>query len=92
MKISETHRVTPVNPYTRQQQEAARVSVSGRKSNKDEVRISPEAKQLLGTQNGQTDHERRLKINALKQAVSTGTYSVEAGKIAEKLLPHLFEL
>ena len=33
--------------------------------------------------------ERAQRIGELKQSVSTGTYHVDAGKIAEKLWPYL---
>jgi negative regulator of flagellin synthesis FlgM len=85
MKINDTQRVGALNPY-KSAQGTKSVGGTGRKGKVDEVRISPEAKELLGAQNSE---EHRKRIEDLKQSVSTGTYRVEAGKIAEKLLPYL---
>jgi negative regulator of flagellin synthesis FlgM len=85
MKINDTQRVGALNPYNRVPG-AKSVSGASHKGKVDEVRISPEAKELLGAQNSE---EHRKRIEDLKQSVSTGTYRVEAGKIAEKLLPYL---
>lgn len=52
------------------------------------MRISSEAQELLEAQ-GSNDTARLQKIQELKMSVSTGTYHVEAGQIAEKLLPYL---
>ncbi|HEY8528060.1 MAG TPA: flagellar biosynthesis anti-sigma factor FlgM [Paenibacillaceae bacterium] len=56
----------------------------------DEVHISEEAKRLLDAREAQQT-ERIRKIEALRQEVASGTYYVESGKIAEKLLPFLLE-
>jgi negative regulator of flagellin synthesis FlgM len=55
---------------------------------KDEVSISSEALELLQSQQV-TSAERTEKIEELKKSVSAGTYYVDAGKIAEKLLPFI---
>ncbi|WNQ11597.1 flagellar biosynthesis anti-sigma factor FlgM [Paenibacillus aurantius] len=91
MKINETPRVGNVNPYKRQQQEAREALTTGKKGKaKDEVQISAEAKELQEAHGTQQSAELRSKrIAELKQAVSTGTYHVDAGKIAEKLLPYI---
>lgn len=60
---------------------------------KDQVQISAEAKELqeLGSAgSAQAAQElRNGKIDDLKKAVSTNTYHVESGKIAEKLWPYI---
>ncbi|MBN2980637.1 flagellar biosynthesis anti-sigma factor FlgM [Cohnella algarum] len=63
----------------------ARSATNG--SRRDEVQISEEAKELLGAQRSGGDADRAKKIEALKNEVSSGTYFLEAGKIAEKMLP-----
>lgn len=92
MKINEPSRVGNVNPY-RKQQDARQLAGAGKKEKpKDEVQISAEAKELQETQGAANPQEaelRRKKLADLKQAVSTGTYHVDAGKIAEKLFPYL---
>ncbi|RAV03110.1 flagellar biosynthesis anti-sigma factor FlgM [Paenibacillus sp. YN15] len=80
MKINEPSRIGNVNPYRKNMSVAP--TSSDVKKRTDEVQISSEAKELLNVQNSK-------KLEELKQAVSTGTYHVEAGKIAEKLWPFL---
>lgn len=87
MKINESGRIGAVNSYKRMT-ESAQAQSSNKKGKKDEVLISSEAKELLGFQNAD-NVQRTQKIDDLKQAVSTGTYHVDAGKIAEKLWPYI---
>ncbi|CAM4476825.1 negative regulator of flagellin synthesis FlgM [Paenibacillus endophyticus] len=86
MKINETNRIGGVNPY--QKQKDARVGASDKAKQKDEVQISAAAKELLTTSKA-SGADRIKHIEELKNAVTSGTYHVEAGKIAEKLLPYL---
>ncbi|WP_040952405.1 flagellar biosynthesis anti-sigma factor FlgM [Gorillibacterium massiliense] len=91
MKINEPSRIGNVNPYNRQQEMKTAQSDKARTKRKDEVQISSEAKELQEAVSGGqlVDDARKEKLESLKQSVSTGTYQVEAGKIAEKLLPYL---
>ncbi|MOA57141.1 Anti-sigma-28 factor, FlgM [compost metagenome] len=52
------------------------------------MQISAAAKEMLNTSQ-MNDAERNKHLEKLKQSVASGTYHVEAGKIAEKLLPYL---
>ncbi|MCA0757549.1 flagellar biosynthesis anti-sigma factor FlgM [Paenibacillus sp. N4] len=88
MKINETNRIGAHNPY--QKQHEARLSQSNKPRQKDEVQISAAAKEMLNSSQTQGT-ERSKQIEKLKQQVASGTYHVEAGKIAEKLLPYLKE-
>ncbi|MEV5029667.1 flagellar biosynthesis anti-sigma factor FlgM [Paenibacillus sp. LPE1-1-1.1] len=88
MKINETNRIGAVNPY--QKQKDARVAGAEKAKQKDEVQISAAAKELLTTSKA-SGADRTKHIEELKNAVASGTYHVEAGKIAEKLLPYLKE-
>lgn len=81
MKINESLRVGGVNPYRKTANEH-HVSAA-RAGKKDGVEISAEAKELLSS----VRNPERLE--ALKQAVSTGTYQVDAGKVAERLWPYI---
>lgn len=63
-------------------------SKSGALKRKDEVSISSEALELLQTQK-LSQSEKTQKLEELKLSVAAGTYSVDAGKLAEKLLPFL---
>jgi negative regulator of flagellin synthesis FlgM len=84
VKINETGRVGAIQSYKRSGESRAG-ETSGKKSGRrDEVQISSEAKELQGSSGAS-----RQKINELKQAVSAGTYHVDAMKVAEKLLPYL---
>ncbi|QNK58353.1 flagellar biosynthesis anti-sigma factor FlgM [Paenibacillus sp. PAMC21692] len=86
MKINETNRIGGTNPY--QKQSEFRAEGAKKAKQKDEVQISAAAKEMLTTSkvNGT---ERADKLQQLKQSVASGTYHVDAGKIAEKLLPYL---
>lgn len=89
MKINEPQRVGAIQSYNRNQQQAAS-SQTERKKQKDEVHISAEAKELQqSSETAPGQDVRRQQIESLKKAVSSGTYHVEAGKIAEKLLRYL---
>jgi negative regulator of flagellin synthesis FlgM len=86
MKINEIGRLNAVRTYQKQQD--ARVGGKGALKRRDEVMISTEAQQLF-SDSRLFGAERAEKINRLKQSVSTGTYYVDAGKIADKLWPYL---
>lgn len=86
MKINETNRIGGTNPY--QKQAEWRGDGAKKARQKDEVQISAAAKEMLTTSK-MSNAERAERINELKQSVASGTYHVDAGKIAEKLLPYL---
>lgn len=90
MKINETNRVAALNPYQRTS-ENQRTEETKKSARKDEVTISPEAMEMLQAAKKPAESERAARIQELKQQVSTGTYSVDANKIAERLLPFLAE-
>ncbi|MGG6313270.1 flagellar biosynthesis anti-sigma factor FlgM [Paenibacillus macerans] len=87
MKINETGRVGAINNYQRQV-ESQRKDTDSKARRKDEVSISAEAKELLKAQETGLDSERIQRIEDLKSQVSSGTYQVDSGKIAEKLVPY----
>ncbi|MDT3428016.1 negative regulator of flagellin synthesis FlgM [Paenibacillus forsythiae] len=88
MKVNDTGRVNPINPYQRSM-ESQRQDQMKKNTRKDEVSISTEAMKLLEAQNsGKADQERAQRIQSLKQQVSAGTYQVDASKLAEKLAPY----
>lgn len=86
MKVNESNRIGSIISYQKQQE--ARVQSTNQKKKRDEVSISAEAQEML-TNSQQTEGSRAEKIEGLKQAISTGTYKVDAGKLAEKILPYL---
>jgi len=87
MKINDSNRINGVSK-TYQVQNEYRKNDSGKARTKDEVQISQEALKMLNSSRaGQP--ERAAYVNQLKESVQAGTYYVEAGKIAEKLLPYL---
>lgn len=91
MNINHINRVGSVNPY-RKQVAAGKTESAGRQASKqDGVEFSDEALKLLGTKPQAVDPARTERIAELKEAVSTGTYHVDAGKVAEKLLPYLLD-
>ncbi|MFF2889977.1 flagellar biosynthesis anti-sigma factor FlgM [Paenibacillus sp. NPDC057967] len=86
LKINETNRIGSMQSY--QKQNDFRLNDTNKTKKKDEVHISAEAKEMLTTSK-LNSAERAQYIDQLKQSVTTGTYRVEAEKIAEKLLPYL---
>lgn len=84
MKINDTQRIGAYRTY--QQQNDTRTSETANKRRKDEVQFSAEAMELLGAQRAE-DPNRAKRIEELKNVVTSGTYSVDAEKLAEKLLP-----
>lgn len=83
MKINEPNRIGAINPYQRNIE--SNIQESQKKSpRKDEVSFSAEAMEML-QRSSNTDRAKR--IQELKQQVASGTYKVDAGKIAEKLMP-----
>ncbi|MDQ0062033.1 flagellar biosynthesis anti-sigma factor FlgM [Paenibacillus harenae] len=86
MKINDTNRIGALNHY--QKQSESRVSGVNKARQKDEVQISTAAKEMLTTSQA-SSAERKKLIEELKQSVTTGTYHVEANKIADKILPYL---
>ncbi|WP_017810944.1 MULTISPECIES: flagellar biosynthesis anti-sigma factor FlgM [Paenibacillus] len=90
MKINDTQRVNAINPYQRNV-EAKSVTNEKKAGRKDEVSISPEAMEMLQANATQAsaNAERAQKIQSLKEQVAAGTYKVDAGALADKLLPFL---
>lgn len=87
MKINETGRVGAVQSYQRNM-ETPRQEQHQKSRRKDEVSISTEAMEMLHAQERAGDPERARKIQSLKEQVASGTYQVNADKLAEKLLPY----
>ncbi|URN96089.1 MAG: flagellar biosynthesis anti-sigma factor FlgM [Candidatus Pristimantibacillus lignocellulolyticus] len=84
MKINDINRINGINKTYQNQAEFRK---EDRKSmGKDEVQISQAAQEMLETSRVENS-ERTQYLDELKQAVQSGTYYVESGKIAEKLLP-----
>lgn len=84
MKINDTQRISAAQQYQRQQPMLRDAKQALRK---DEVSISLEAKEMLESRNKVQETGRSERIQELKHAVSTGTYHVDAEKVAERLLP-----
>lgn len=87
MKINDSNRINGVSKVYQVQNEY-RKGDSRKVRTKDEVQISQAAQKMLNNSRAEQS-ERTAYINQLKESVRTGTYHVEAGKIAEKLLPYL---
>ncbi|GMK38258.1 hypothetical protein PCCS19_13120 [Paenibacillus sp. CCS19] len=90
MKINETQRLGAVNPYRNKND--LRAAQTNNKQKRDNLQISSEAMEMLQSQNVENakSPERQKQLDELKNQVSTGTYHVESGKLAEKLLPYLY--
>ncbi|MDF2958973.1 MAG: flagellar biosynthesis anti-sigma factor FlgM [Paenibacillus sp.] len=89
MKINGTNRVGAVNQYQKTH-EALSTSAAGKTGKKkDQVEISNEAKELLGTHNPAAVEHSKEKIDSLKSSIAAGTYKVDARTLAEKLFPFI---
>ncbi|MBD0384185.1 flagellar biosynthesis anti-sigma factor FlgM [Paenibacillus sedimenti] len=89
MKINNNQRIGAINPY-KKADDAKFAHTTGKKDRpKDQVEISAEAKELLDAQGSARTEEQTRRIEELKVSVASGTYHVDANKIAEKLLPYL---
>jgi len=86
LKINDINRVNGINKGYQQQMDVRKETIKA--SRKDEVQISSEAQEMLESSRAESS-ERAERVKELKHAVQTGTYHVEAGKLAEKLLPYL---
>ncbi|MBB3110498.1 negative regulator of flagellin synthesis FlgM [Paenibacillus phyllosphaerae] len=87
MKINDTRRISGVNPYQKQN-EAKAAATTERKRQTDEVKISAEAMEML-SHSRLNDADRTQRIQELKNQVSSGTYKVDADKLADKVLPFI---
>jgi negative regulator of flagellin synthesis FlgM len=83
MKINDIQRTGAVNPYRKTNDALLAQAEAKKAKKKDEVNISTEAKELQGSTGA------NQQVEDLKQAYLTGTYHVEANKIADKLLPYI---
>lgn len=89
MKINGPNSVGAVNQYKKSQESGQGISSSKKGKMRDQVEISSEAKELLGTQGTQASESAQEKIDALKKSVQAGTYHVDVRKLADKLFPFL---
>lgn len=87
MKINETGRLGAINNYQRQV-DTYRKDADNKTRRKDEVSISTEGMEMLKAQGNVQESARAERIAELKSQVSSGTYHVDAGKLAEKLVPY----
>lgn len=55
-------------------------------TNKDEVRISQQAKSLATESSAAADNARQQKIDSLKRSIENGTYRVEPEKVAKAMI------
>lgn len=88
MKVSKIQQIQSVQKYNHQQERAAEHNKNKVESRADQVQISEEAKLL---QQAATDPQKLEQLQRLKREVDAGTYHVDAGKLAEKLLPHFMK-
>jgi negative regulator of flagellin synthesis FlgM len=89
MKINDSQRIGAVNPYKKVNETISTNSVGPKNKPKDQVEISTEAKELLGSLGSVRSEEQTRRLSELKNLVSSGTYHVESRKIAEKLFPYI---
>jgi len=83
MKINDVPRVNAINPYKQANDARLAQAEVKKQKKKDEVNISSEAKELQVFQGSNPN------IEDLKHSYNTGTYLVDASKVAEKLYPFI---
>lgn len=88
MKINDSQRIGSLPSYRSASPSASGRSASGGKGTRDDIRISPEAKELLELQRME-QASRAQRVEELKSSVQAGTYHVSAEQVAEKLWPFL---
>ena len=68
--------------------ETKNTSAAARKSKRDEVTLSPEARQLqrILKEVHKADDVRSELVQRLKNEIASGTYKIDAEKLADKLL------
>lgn len=88
MKINDINRINRINSVYQTQNDIQKTDKKA--ASKDMVQISEAAKQMLETSRAESA-DRTEKLNALRAEIQSGTYHVDAGKVAEKLLPFFKE-
>ncbi|WP_019534902.1 flagellar biosynthesis anti-sigma factor FlgM [Paenibacillus ginsengihumi] len=90
MKVNGPSRIGAINQYSKQQETPNPAAAGKKGSKKDQVEISNEAKELLGTmRSSEASKVSAERIEELKNAVEAGTYKVDARALAEKIFPFL---
>ena len=82
MKIT-SFGVNSVNPYNKQQRSLKAAESKGAMAT-DKIEISSAAKEMSASSTYST--ERAQKIQTLKEEIQSGTYQVDARKVAEDML------
>jgi negative regulator of flagellin synthesis FlgM len=83
MKINDVQRITTANLYKAANDAKLTQSDGKKNKKKDEVNISSEAKEL------QSSIGSNKQIDELKQSYTSGSYYVDARKIADKIFPYI---
>jgi negative regulator of flagellin synthesis FlgM len=89
MKINDVSRTGAINHYRKNNDNNTANNVGKKDKVKEEVKISPEAKELLDAQAAANTSNRGQLVQGLKQSVDNGTYHVPTPDLADKLLPYL---
>ncbi|MFD2671994.1 flagellar biosynthesis anti-sigma factor FlgM [Marinicrinis sediminis] len=87
MKINDVHRTGAVQRYQNQKAGTEGQATGKKGKAKDSLQISEAAKELLQVR-GSEHANRSEKMEALKEAVQSGQYQVDAEKVAEKMLQY----
>ncbi|ANS77297.1 flagellar biosynthesis anti-sigma factor FlgM [Paenibacillus yonginensis] len=87
MKINDIGRLGAVNSYQRQTDNIRQIEDKKNKR-KDEVSISSEALEMLKASDTTAASTNAKRIQELKEQTQSGTYRVDAEKLAKKLAPY----
>lgn len=86
MKINSIMAKNMINAYSKQKQYVK--ADIGNKQLKDKVEISEDAK-YLSKINNDNENINLDKVNEIKQKIKEGTYKVDAGSIAKRMLKNI---
>jgi negative regulator of flagellin synthesis FlgM len=89
MKINDSQRIGAINPYNKNNENRAANAAGKKDRPKDQVEISSEAKELLGSLSEVRTEKQTRRIEELRNSIDAGTYHVDSRKLAEKLFPFL---
>lgn len=88
MRIHDTNRLGMIQSYQKMGQMIPEKNNIQKKQQKDQVEISSQGQEKL--KQIREDHvNRQERLIELKQQVELGSYKVDSGKVAEKLLSYL---
>ncbi len=88
MKITDTQSIAKLTKLEGKSPAESRPDAPSPPSNTDRVTLSPEARELLAAQQklAEIPDVREEKVHEIKARIANGSYRIDGGKIAEKMI------